>query len=76
MWEQLIWGALTLLITVGTGGAIVLTDRRRRREAQELELLGDVAERIEAMEDVEDRLASLDARLADTERRLSPGNAP
>ena len=75
MWEQLIWGALTLLITVGTGGAIVLTDRRRRREAQELELL-DVAERIEAMDDVEERLASLDARLAATERRLSPGNAP
>jgi hypothetical protein len=76
MLEQLIWGALTLLITVGAGGAVVLTDRRRRREEQELELLGDVSERIEAMDDVEDRLASLDARLAATERRLSPGDAP
>ena len=36
MLELLIWGALTLLITVGTGGAIVLTDRRKRREAQAL----------------------------------------
>jgi len=76
MVEQLIWGALTLLITIGAGGAIVLTDRRRRREAQELELLGDVAERIEAMDDVEDRLASLNARLAATERQLPPGKEP
>lgn len=74
MLELLIWGALTLLITVGTGGAIVLTDRRKRREAQELELVEDVAERVEAMDDVEDRLAHLDSRLAATERQLPPGN--
>jgi len=76
MVEQLIWVALTLLITMGTGGAIVLTERRKRREARELELVEDVADRVEAMDDVEDRLASLDARLAATERRLSPGNEP
>jgi hypothetical protein len=76
MVEQLIWGALTLLITMGTGGAIVLTERRKRREARELELVEDVADRVEAMDDVEERLASLDARLAATERRLPPGNEP
>jgi hypothetical protein len=76
MLEVLIWGSLTLLITVGTGGAIVLTDRRKRREAQELALLEDVAERVEAMDDVEARLARLDGRLAATERNLPPGNEP
>lgn len=74
MLEVLIWGSLTLLITVATGGAIVLTGRRKRREAQELELLEDVADRIEAMDDVEDRVARLDARLAAAERKLPPGN--
>jgi hypothetical protein len=73
MIEGVIWGALTLLITVGVGGVVVMHDRRTRREAEELDTLSEVAERVEALGDVEARIASLDARLAEAAQRRAPG---
>ena len=59
MLQLLIWAGLSGLITVGVGAAIVVVNRRREREALELAILEDVADRVDALDGVEDRLARL-----------------
>ncbi len=72
MLALLIWAGLSGLITVGVGAAIVVVNRRRDRESLELALLEDVADRIEALEDVDVRLDRLTERLDVAERALRP----
>jgi hypothetical protein len=72
MLQLLIWAGLSGVITIGVGAAIVVTNRRRERQALELALLEDVADRVEALDGVEDRLAQLSDRLDAAEQTLLP----
>jgi|CXWL01.1.fsa_nt_gi hypothetical protein len=72
MLQLLIWAGLSGLITVGVGATIVLVTRRREREALELALLDEVADRVEALDGVEDRLARLSDRLDAAEQTMLP----
>lgn len=76
MLQLLIWAGLSGVITIGVGAAIVVTNRRRERQALELALLEDVADRVEALDGVEDRLAQLSDRLDAAEQTLLPPTAP
>ena len=73
MLQLLIWAGLSGLITVGVGAAIVVVNRRREREALELAILEDVADRVDALDGVEDRLARLSDRLDAAEQTMLPG---
>ena len=72
MLQLLIWAGLSGLITVGVGAAIVVVNRRREREALELAILEDVADRVDALDGVEDRLARLSKRLDAAEQTMLP----
>ena len=72
MLQLLIWAGLSGLITVGVGAAIVLVNRRREREGLELAILEDVADRVDALDGVDDRLARLSDRLDAAEQTLLP----
>lgn len=72
MLQLLIWAGLSGLITVGVGAAIVVVNRRREREALELAILEDVADRVDALDGVDDRLARLSDRLDAAEQTLLP----
>ncbi|MBL0179738.1 MAG: hypothetical protein IPP98_11515 [Gemmatimonadetes bacterium] len=72
MLQLLLWAGLSGLITVGVGVAIVVVNRRREREALELAILEDVADRVDALDGVEDRLARLSDRLDAAEQTLLP----
>lgn len=76
MLQLLIWAGLSGVITIGVGAAIVVTNRRRERQALELALLEDVADRVEALDGVEERLAQLSDRLDAAEHTLLPPRAP
>jgi hypothetical protein len=76
MLQLLIWAGLSGVITIGVGAAIVVTNRRRERQALELALLEDVADRVEALDGVEERLAQLSDRLDAAEQTLLPPRAP
>ncbi|MBK9549291.1 MAG: hypothetical protein IPO52_09380 [Gemmatimonadetes bacterium] len=72
MLQLLIWAGLSGLITVAVGAAIVVVNRRREREALELAILEDVADRVDALDGVEDRLARLSDRLDAAEQTMLP----
>lgn len=76
MLQLLIWAGLSGVITIGVGAAIVVTNRRRERQALEVALLEDVADRVEALDGVEDRLAQLSDRLDAAEQTLLPPQVP
>lgn len=72
MLQFLIWAGLTGAVSAAVAATIVVVNRRREREAHELEMVGEVAERIAAMDDVEDRLERLTERLDAAEQTMLP----
>ena len=72
MLQLLIWAGLSGLITVAVGAAIVVVNRRREREALELAILEDVADRVDVLDGVEDSLARLSDRLDAAEQTMLP----
>jgi hypothetical protein len=70
MVNELLWALLTAGITGGIWVGIVLTSRHRRMLAEQQELTERLQQRLDAVEDVQGRLAEVEERLDFTERRL------
>lgn len=72
MVQFLIWAGLTGFISSAVAATIVVVNRRREREAHELALVEELADRVAALDDVEDRLAQLSNRLDAAEQTMQP----
>lgn len=70
MVNEILWALLTAGITGGVWVGIVLTSRHRRMLAEQQQLTERLRQRLDAVEDVQGRLAEVEERLDFTERRL------
>jgi uncharacterized membrane-anchored protein YhcB (DUF1043 family) len=70
MVNEILWALSTAAITGGVWVGIVLTSRHRRMLAEQQQLTERLQQRLDAVEDVQGRLAEVEERLDFTERRL------
>jgi len=70
MVNELLWALLTAGVTGGVWVGIVLTSRHRRMLDEQLLLTERLRQRLDAVEDVQGRLAEVEERLDFAERRL------
>jgi predicted nuclease with TOPRIM domain len=70
MANEILWALLTAGITGGIWVGIVLTSRHRRMLDEQRQLTERLQQRLDAVEDVQGRLAEVEERLDFTERRL------
>ena len=70
MVNEILWALLTAGITGGVWVGIVLTNRQRRTLAEQQQLTEVLQRRLDAVEDVQGRLAEVEERLDFAERRL------
>jgi uncharacterized membrane-anchored protein YhcB (DUF1043 family) len=70
MVNEILWALLTAGITGGVWVGIVLTSRHRRMLTEQQQLTESLQRRLEAVEDVQGRLAEVEERLDFAERRL------
>jgi len=68
--NELLWALLTAGVTGGVWVGIVLTSRHRRMLDEQLLLTERLRQRLDAVEDVQGRLAEVEERLDFAERRL------
>lgn len=70
MANEILWALLTAGITGGVWVGIVLTSRHRRMLTEQQQLTASLQRRLEAVENVQGRLAEVEERLDFAERRL------
>jgi uncharacterized membrane-anchored protein YhcB (DUF1043 family) len=70
MVNEILWALSTAAITGGVWVGIVLTSRHRRMLAEQQQLTERLQQRLDAVEDVQGRLAEVEERLDFAERRL------
>jgi len=70
------WALMNGLIVVATWGGIVLWNRQKRAERQQERLEDEITSRQEALDQVNQRVAQLEARLDFSERLLKTERQP
>ena len=70
MVNEILWALLTTGVTAGVWVGIVLTGRHRRMLAEQQQITERLQRRLDAVEDVQGRLAEVEERLDFAERRL------
>jgi predicted nuclease with TOPRIM domain len=70
MVNEILWALLTAGITGGVWAGIVFTSRHRRVLAEQQRITERLQQRLDAVEDVQGRLAEVEERLDFAERRL------